>query len=74
MNHEPSSMTLSDDERRLLRLWAADCAERVLPPGARSRLLTPVWIGAIMFYRRLFCPTTRRRTKRDHERHRPRAA
>jgi hypothetical protein len=30
MNHEPSSMTLSDDERRLLGLWAADCAERVL--------------------------------------------
>jgi Imm-5 like putative immunity protein len=31
MNHEPSSMTLSDAERRLLGLWAADCAERVLP-------------------------------------------
>ena len=31
MNHEPSSMTLSDEERRLLALWAADCAERVLP-------------------------------------------
>jgi len=31
MNHEPSSMTLSDEERRLLGLWAADCAERVLP-------------------------------------------
>ena len=31
MNHEPSSMMLSDEERRLLGLWAADCAERVLP-------------------------------------------
>ena len=31
MNHEPISMTLSDEERRLLGLWAADCAERVLP-------------------------------------------
>jgi hypothetical protein len=31
MNHEPISMTLSDEERRLLALWAADCAERVLP-------------------------------------------
>jgi len=31
MNHEPSSMTLSDEEHRLLGLWAADCAERVPP-------------------------------------------
>ena len=31
MNHEPSPMTLSDGERCLLGLWAADCAERVLP-------------------------------------------
>ena len=31
MDHEPGSMTLSDEERRLLGLWAADCAERALP-------------------------------------------
>jgi hypothetical protein len=31
MNYEPISMALSDEERRLLGLWAADCAERVLP-------------------------------------------
>src|SRR5262245_7681266 len=31
MDREPISMTLSDEERRLLGLWAADCAERVLP-------------------------------------------
>jgi hypothetical protein len=30
-DHEPSSMVLSDDDRRLVGLWAADCAERVLP-------------------------------------------
>jgi hypothetical protein len=31
MDHESGSMTLSDEERRLLGLWAADCAERALP-------------------------------------------
>jgi immunity protein 5 of polymorphic toxin system len=31
MDHEPSSMTLSGEERRLLGLWAADCAARALP-------------------------------------------
>lgn len=31
MGHEPGSMALSDEGRRLVGLWAADCAERVLP-------------------------------------------
>ena len=31
MDHEAGCMTLSEDERRLIALWAADCAERVLP-------------------------------------------
>jgi len=31
MDHEPGAMTLSDDDRRLVGLWAADCAQRVLP-------------------------------------------
>src|SRR5262245_26961668 len=31
MDHEPGRMTLSEEDRRLLGLWAADCAERVLP-------------------------------------------
>ncbi|MGA3057688.1 MAG: putative immunity protein [Candidatus Limnocylindrales bacterium] len=31
MDHEPGSMTLSEEDRRLVGLWAADCAERVLP-------------------------------------------
>ena len=30
-NREPKSIPLSDEERRLLGLWAADCADRVLP-------------------------------------------
>ena len=30
MDHEAGCMTLSEDERRLIALWAADCAERVL--------------------------------------------
>jgi len=28
---EPGGMTLSEEDRRLVGLWAADCAERVLP-------------------------------------------
>jgi hypothetical protein len=28
---EPGGMTLSDEDRRLIARWAADCAERVLP-------------------------------------------
>src|ERR1035437_3960197 len=28
---EPGPMTLSEEDRRLVGLWAADCAERVLP-------------------------------------------
>jgi hypothetical protein len=31
MDPEPNGMTLSDEERRLIGRWAADCAERVLP-------------------------------------------
>ena len=31
MDRKPESMTLGDDERRMIALWAADCAERVLP-------------------------------------------
>jgi hypothetical protein len=31
MDHEPGRMTLSEEDRRLLGLWAADCAERALP-------------------------------------------
>lgn len=30
-DHEPGKMTLSEEDRRLLGLWAADLAERVLP-------------------------------------------
>jgi hypothetical protein len=31
MDPEPRGMTLSEEDRRLVRLWAADCAEQVLP-------------------------------------------
>lgn len=31
MDHKPGRMTLSDEDRRLVGRWAADCAERVLP-------------------------------------------
>ena len=31
MGTEPGGMTLNDEELRVLGLWAADCAERVLP-------------------------------------------
>jgi len=31
MDRGPGAMTLSEDDRRLVGLWAADCAERVLP-------------------------------------------
>ncbi len=31
MDHEPNWMELSEEDRRLIGLWAADCAERVLP-------------------------------------------
>jgi hypothetical protein len=31
MDHEPGLMTLSEEDRRLVGLWAADCAERALP-------------------------------------------
>jgi Imm-5 like putative immunity protein len=31
MDHEAGRMTLSEEDRRFVGLWAADCAERVLP-------------------------------------------
>lgn len=31
MKHQPGPLTLSEDDRRVLAVWAADCAERVLP-------------------------------------------
>jgi hypothetical protein len=31
MDHEPGWMKLSEGDRRLVGIWAADCAERVLP-------------------------------------------
>lgn len=31
MKPPPSALTLSEDDRRVLAIWAADCAERVLP-------------------------------------------
>lgn len=31
MDHEPDWISLSEEERRLLAFWVADCAERVLP-------------------------------------------
>jgi hypothetical protein len=31
MGRQPGRLTLSEDERRVLASWAADCAERVLP-------------------------------------------
>jgi hypothetical protein len=33
MDHEPGPMTLSEDDRRLVGLWAAVAAERVLYLG-----------------------------------------
>lgn len=31
VKHSPGPLTLSEEERRVVALWAADCAERVLP-------------------------------------------
>ena len=31
MKREPGALTLSEDDRRVLAAWAADCAERMLP-------------------------------------------
>jgi hypothetical protein len=31
MGHDPGWITLSEEDRRLVGFWAADCAERVLP-------------------------------------------
>jgi hypothetical protein len=31
MGRQPGALTLSEDDRRLLATWAADCAERTLP-------------------------------------------
>jgi len=30
-DHDPGSMTLTEEDLRLVALWASDCAERVLP-------------------------------------------
>jgi hypothetical protein len=30
MGHQPGALTLSEDDRRVLAVWAADCAERTL--------------------------------------------
>jgi hypothetical protein len=30
MEHEPGALTLSEDDRRVLAVWAADCAQRTL--------------------------------------------
>lgn len=30
MGRQPSRLTLSEDDRRVLAVWAADCAERTL--------------------------------------------
>jgi len=32
MGHQPGALTLSEDDRRVLAVWAADCAERTLSP------------------------------------------
>jgi immunity protein 5 of polymorphic toxin system len=31
MEHQPGALTLSEEDRRVLAVWAADCAERTLP-------------------------------------------
>jgi hypothetical protein len=31
MERQPGALTLSEDDRRVLAVWAADCAERTLP-------------------------------------------
>src|SRR4029453_8913979 len=31
MTREPGALTLSEDDRRVLAVWAADCAEQALP-------------------------------------------
>lgn len=31
MTRPPGALTLSEDDRRVLAVWAADCAERILP-------------------------------------------
>ncbi len=31
VRHQPGPLTLSENDRRILAVWAADCAERVLP-------------------------------------------
>lgn len=31
MNHNARTITLTEDDLRLIGFWAADCAERVLP-------------------------------------------
>ena len=31
VSQQPGALTLSEDDRRVLAVWAADCAERTLP-------------------------------------------
>jgi hypothetical protein len=31
VRHQPGPLTLSEEDRRAVAMWAADCAERVLP-------------------------------------------
>ena len=31
MERQPGALTLGEDDRRVVALWAADCAERTLP-------------------------------------------
>jgi hypothetical protein len=52
MSRQPGASTLSEDHRRVLAVWAADCAERTLPlfearapadraPARQSRACAP---------------------------------
>ena len=36
MQRQPGALTLSEDDRRVLAVWAADCAERALPMFERQ--------------------------------------
>jgi len=31
VKHQPGPLTLNEEDRRIVAVWAADCAERVLP-------------------------------------------
>lgn len=38
-----SKITLTEDERRLIGFWAANCAERVLPLFEAKALYESIW-------------------------------